>query len=99
MKMAAAHAIADCVSPGDLSQTNIIPSVFDPAVVRRVAAAVEKIALNNGLVRSLAPVSYLPHQPQPQTHLSAKAAETSRLAAMAAKPQSMATLTGIESEI
>jgi malate dehydrogenase (oxaloacetate-decarboxylating) len=97
MKMAAAHAIADCVSPSDLSQNNIIPSVFDPAVVHRVAAAVEKVALNNGLARSLASVSHLPHQVQTEAHLSAKAAETSRLAAMAAKPQPMATLTKIES--
>ena len=40
--LAAAHAIADCVSPEQLNASFIIPSVFDPHVVTAVAAAVKK---------------------------------------------------------
>ena len=40
--MAAATAIADCVSPEQLNTSFIVPSVFDPHVVTAVAAAVRK---------------------------------------------------------
>lgn len=40
--IAAADAIADCVSPEQLNASFIIPSVFDPHVVTAVAAAVKK---------------------------------------------------------
>ena len=40
--IAAAHAIADCVSPEQLNASFIVPSVFDPHVVTAVAAAVKK---------------------------------------------------------
>ncbi len=40
MKLAAAHAIADCVSPSELNTEFIVPSVFDRRVVQKVAAAV-----------------------------------------------------------
>ncbi len=41
MKMAAAQAIASCVSVEDISTKNIIPSVFDPQVSKKVAEAVQ----------------------------------------------------------
>ena len=40
--VAAAEAIADCVSPSQLNTSFIVPSVFDPNVVSMVAAAVKK---------------------------------------------------------
>ena len=40
--VAAAEAIADCVSPSQLNTSFIVPSVFDPNVVTQVAAAVKK---------------------------------------------------------
>jgi malate dehydrogenase (oxaloacetate-decarboxylating) len=40
--VAAATAIADCVSPEQLNTSFIVPSVFDPHVVTAVAAAVRK---------------------------------------------------------
>ena len=39
--VAAAEAIADCVSPSQLNTSFIVPSVFDPNVVAKVAAAVK----------------------------------------------------------
>ena len=42
MLLAAAAAIADCVSPEQLNTSFIVPSVFDPNVVKAVAAAVKK---------------------------------------------------------
>ena len=42
MLMAAAEAIADCVSPEQLNTSFIVPSVFDANVVKAVAAAVKK---------------------------------------------------------
>ncbi len=38
--LAAAHAIADCVAPGELNSSYIVPSVFDPNVATAVAEAV-----------------------------------------------------------
>jgi malate dehydrogenase (oxaloacetate-decarboxylating) len=40
--IAAAEAIADCVSPSQLNTSFIVPSVFDPQVVTAVATAVKK---------------------------------------------------------
>jgi len=40
--VAAAEAIADCVTPSQLNTSFIVPSVFDPNVVSLVAAAVKK---------------------------------------------------------
>ena len=42
MLIAAAEAIADCVSSSQLNASFIVPSVFDPSVVSAVAAAVKK---------------------------------------------------------
>ena len=42
MKIAAANAIADCVSQSQLNTSFIVPSVFDSQVVSKVAAAVKK---------------------------------------------------------
>ncbi len=44
MKLAAAKAIAGCITPDELSEEYIIPSVFNKQVVRRVARAVEQAA-------------------------------------------------------
>jgi malate dehydrogenase (oxaloacetate-decarboxylating) len=40
--IAAALAIADCVTPSQLNASFIVPSVFDPQVVSKVAAAVKQ---------------------------------------------------------
>jgi malate dehydrogenase (oxaloacetate-decarboxylating) len=42
--VAAADAIADCVSSSQLNASFIVPSVFDPQVVTKVAAAVKHIS-------------------------------------------------------
>jgi malate dehydrogenase (oxaloacetate-decarboxylating) len=42
--VAAAEAIADCVTSSQLNASFIVPSVFDPQVVTRVAAAVKKVS-------------------------------------------------------
>jgi malate dehydrogenase (oxaloacetate-decarboxylating) len=44
MMVAAAHAIADTVKPGELNPSFIIPSVFDPTVAPAVAEAVRQAA-------------------------------------------------------
>lgn len=49
MGMAAAQAIAALIAPGELSSTQIIPSVFDPRVVPAVAGAVELAAQETGV--------------------------------------------------
>jgi malate dehydrogenase (oxaloacetate-decarboxylating) len=51
MKLAAAHAIADSIDPGDLGADYIIPSVFDSSVARNVARAVKKAAIASGVSR------------------------------------------------
>jgi len=43
--VAAAEAIADCVSESQLNASFIVPSVFDTQVVSKVAAAVKKVSL------------------------------------------------------
>jgi malate dehydrogenase (oxaloacetate-decarboxylating) len=45
--IAAAHAIADCVSAEQLNASYIVPSVFDPKVAKSVAKAVETVARKN----------------------------------------------------
>ena len=44
--VAAAEAIADCVSESQLNASFIVPSVFDTQVVTKVAAAVKKVSLH-----------------------------------------------------
>jgi malate dehydrogenase (oxaloacetate-decarboxylating) len=51
MKLAAAKAIANCVSEDQLAADHIIPSVFDPAVAPAVAEAVAAAAIEEGVVR------------------------------------------------
>lgn len=51
MKIAAARAIADCISDVELSADYIIPSVFNRKVVSNVAAAVEEAAYRTGVAR------------------------------------------------
>ena len=51
MKLAAAHAIADCIARRELSPEYIVPSVFNRDVVKRVAAAVIEAAIKTGVAR------------------------------------------------
>jgi malate dehydrogenase (oxaloacetate-decarboxylating) len=51
MKQAAAKAIAEIVTPKELSADYIIPSVFNAEVCVRVAAAVAEAARKSGVVR------------------------------------------------
>src|SRR5437764_14637210 len=51
MKLAAARAIADCVSASELAPDHIVPSVFNRAVVQQVAISVQNAALKNGALR------------------------------------------------
>lgn len=49
MKVAAVYAIADVIDETDLHETYIIPSAFDPNVVKTVAHAVAKAARESGV--------------------------------------------------
>jgi malate dehydrogenase (oxaloacetate-decarboxylating) len=51
MKLAAARAIAGCVSDGELSPEYIIPSVFNKSVAPAVAQGVANAAVGAGLGR------------------------------------------------
>lgn len=51
MKMAAAQALADLISPEELSCDYIIPKPFDPRVVPAVAEAVAEAARRTGVAR------------------------------------------------
>lgn len=51
MKIAAAHALADLVSPEELCPEYIIPKAFDKRVGPAVAAAVAKAAKDSGVAR------------------------------------------------
>ncbi|MDR0425144.1 MAG: NADP-dependent malic enzyme [Clostridiales Family XIII bacterium] len=47
MKVAAAYALAGCISDGDLSESYIIPGAFEPGVADAVAGAVAKAWLDD----------------------------------------------------
>ncbi len=51
MKLAAAHAIAGCISRRELSPEYIVPSVFNRAVAQRVATAVTEAAIKTRVAR------------------------------------------------
>jgi malate dehydrogenase (oxaloacetate-decarboxylating) len=51
MKLAAAHAIANCISEDGISEEYIVPSVFNKDVVRRVSKAVKEAAYDSGVAR------------------------------------------------
>jgi len=51
MKLAAAHAIAECIDEEGLGEEYIIPSVFDSSVVNKVAKAVKEAAYDSGVAR------------------------------------------------
>jgi malate dehydrogenase (oxaloacetate-decarboxylating) len=53
MKIAAAHAIANLVPAGKLSEEMIIPSVFNERVAEAVATEVERVAFEQGLARPM----------------------------------------------
>jgi malate dehydrogenase (oxaloacetate-decarboxylating) len=56
MKLAAAYSIAEVISPSELSEDYIIPSVFDRRVAEAVAKAVADEARRAGIARANAPV-------------------------------------------
>jgi malate dehydrogenase (oxaloacetate-decarboxylating) len=51
MKLAAAHAIAEVISPKELNEDYIIPGVFNPKVAENVAVAVARVAHQTGVAR------------------------------------------------
>jgi malate dehydrogenase (oxaloacetate-decarboxylating) len=51
MKVAAVEAIANLISPDELSADYVIPGPFDPRVAPNVAAAVAKAAMETGVAR------------------------------------------------
>jgi malate dehydrogenase (oxaloacetate-decarboxylating) len=51
MKLAAAEAIANCVSENELNEQYIIPSVFNKQVVKAVSRAVTEAAVRTGVAR------------------------------------------------
>ena len=51
MKLAAAQALADLISPEELNAENIIPAAFDPRVCPAVASAVAQAARDSGVAR------------------------------------------------
>jgi malate dehydrogenase (oxaloacetate-decarboxylating) len=51
MELAAAHALAEVVKPGELHADTIVPSVFNRDVARVVAAAVAEAAERSGVAR------------------------------------------------
>jgi len=51
MKVAAAEAIANLISPDELNADYVIPGPFDPRVAPDVAAAVAKAAMETGVAR------------------------------------------------
>ncbi|RMG39473.1 MAG: NAD-dependent malic enzyme [Candidatus Dadabacteria bacterium] len=54
MKVAAATAIAECVTPDELHENYIIPSVFKAEIAKKVAEAVERAAIQDGVARTKA---------------------------------------------
>lgn len=51
MKIAAAKAIADIITEGDLNEDYCIPAAFDRRVAPKVAAAVAQAAMDSGIAR------------------------------------------------
>jgi len=51
MKLAAAKAIADSITPDELTEEYIVPGIFNKQVTRRVARAVEAAARESGVAR------------------------------------------------
>ena len=51
MKLAAAQALADLVSPDELSPTYILPAPFDPRIKDAVSQAVAQAARRSGVAR------------------------------------------------
>ncbi len=57
MKIAAARGIASIITPGELGEEYIIPSVFDKRVVEAVAGSVARAAVQTGVARRRPPTS------------------------------------------
>lgn len=55
MKLAAAHAIAECIDEEGLSEEYIVPSVFNKEIVRKVSEEVKNAAHESGVARSPQP--------------------------------------------
>ena len=52
MKLAAVYTIASMVAEDQLSETNIIPSIFNELLESRVASSVLEAAYRSGVVRT-----------------------------------------------
>ena len=61
MKVAAAEAIADCITDDELNEDYIIPSVFNRSVAPTVAAKVIEVAQAEGLARRVPGTGENPH--------------------------------------
>ncbi len=70
MKLAAAKAIAECVSDSELTPDFIIPNVFDKNVAANVAKAVQECAIKEGVVKTIKSVAKLKDE-EPATALGA----------------------------
>lgn len=57
MKLAAAHAIASSIDDKDLSESYIVPSVFNKKVVPKVAKAVKEAAYKSGVANRPRPLN------------------------------------------
>lgn len=55
MKLAAAHAIASVISPSELNEQYIIPSIFNDKVAKSVRRAVIEAAIRTGVARRTPP--------------------------------------------
>ena len=53
MKVAAAYALANLIPEEELREDYVIPSAFDQRVAPTVAAAVAKVAIEQGLARKI----------------------------------------------
>jgi malate dehydrogenase (oxaloacetate-decarboxylating) len=62
MKLAAAYGIAEVISPSELSEDYIIPSVFDRRVAEAVAKAVGDEARRAGIARETPPTAVVPRE-------------------------------------
>ena len=52
MKLAAADALANLIPDSELSEENVMPSVFDPRVAPAVAKAVAEVAVKQGIAKN-----------------------------------------------
>lgn len=66
MKLAASQALADLISPDELGEEYIIPSLFDRRVVEKVSASVANAAVRAGLARKRTREKFIEERPLPK---------------------------------